>query len=317
MDRERKIIDNFFLPLAQNKESLKLMNDAAFFKNENLVISTDMMVEGQHFTLDYSPKIIAKKLIRINLSDLAAMGAIPYGFFLNIALPKKKLGKWLTNFVAGLKSDIKEFNLKLFGGDLSNSSKIFLNATIIGKVDGIIHKDNSAKVGSEIFVSGYLGDAGLGLKLIKKAPTSCSEKTKKKLIKKLHLPEPQLGLGNKLLNTANFCTDLSDGLIRELALIADQSNVQANIFLEKIPISNFAKEIKKIQKKEEFWETILSGGEDYELLFSVNKRKKKDLKEKKINNISNIGFFSKGKGVKIFDKNGAEINIKNRGFVHF
>ena len=98
MDKERQIIDKFFLPLAQNKESLQLSRDAAFFKDENLVISTDMMLENQHFTPDCNPKLIAKKLLRINLSDLAAMGAIPYGFFLNIALPKKKIDKWLTNF---------------------------------------------------------------------------------------------------------------------------------------------------------------------------------------------------------------------------
>ena len=133
MDKEQQIIKKYFYPLANNKESLDLKNDAAFLKKNKLVISSDMMIEDQHFTKDNDPEILAKKLLRINISDLAAMGAIPYGFFLNIALPKKDAMNWIDRFSKGLCSDMQNFEIKLFGGDLSQSSKIFLSMTVLGK----------------------------------------------------------------------------------------------------------------------------------------------------------------------------------------
>ena len=98
MNNEKNLIEKYFLPLAQNKESLFLKNDAAYFKKQNLVISTDMMIEDKHFKKSIDPNLLAKKLIRINLSDIAAMGAVPDGFFLNIALPKSKVQGWLKSF---------------------------------------------------------------------------------------------------------------------------------------------------------------------------------------------------------------------------
>ena len=134
MDKEQQIIRKYFYPLANNEESLELKNDAAFLKKNKLVISSDMMIEDQHFTKDNDPEILARKLLRINISDLAAMGATPYGFFLNIALPKKDAMNWIGRFSKGLCSDMQNFEIKLFGGDLSQSSKIFLSMTVLGKI---------------------------------------------------------------------------------------------------------------------------------------------------------------------------------------
>jgi len=128
MDIENKIIEELLRPLAVNKESLKLTNDGAYlFKKREMVVSTDMMIEGKHFDKSYNPKILASKLLRVNLSDLAAMGANPYGVMLNIAVPKKNSVTWVKDFCKGLKKDLKKFKLKLFGGDLSESSKIFFD----------------------------------------------------------------------------------------------------------------------------------------------------------------------------------------------
>ena len=132
MNNEKNLIEKYLLPLAQNKESLFLKNDAAYFKKQNLVISTDMMIEDKHFKKSIDPNLLAKKLIRINLSDIAAMGAVPDGI-LNIALPKSNVQDWLKAFTSGLKSDMKKFNLKLYGGDMSSSDKIFLSLTVLGK----------------------------------------------------------------------------------------------------------------------------------------------------------------------------------------
>ena len=98
MNNEQKIIENFFLPLAKNKESLELKNDAAFFEKNKMVVSSDMMIEGRHFDKSYDPLILSKKLLRINLSDLAAMGATPYGFLRNISIPPKNYKNWLERF---------------------------------------------------------------------------------------------------------------------------------------------------------------------------------------------------------------------------
>ena len=159
MNNEKKLIKKYFLPLAQNKESLFLKNDAAYFKKQNLVISTDMMIEDKHFKKSIDPNLLAKKLIRINLSDIAAMGAVPDGIFLKIALPKSNVQDWLKAFTSGLKSDMKKFNLKLYGGDMSSSDKIFLSLTVLGKTDNYCHKKNYTKSNSEIFVTGCIGDA--------------------------------------------------------------------------------------------------------------------------------------------------------------
>ena len=317
MNNEKKIIEKYLLPLAQNKESLFLKNDAAYFPKQNLVISTDMMIEDKHFKKNIDPNLLAKKLIRINLSDIAAMGAVPEGFFLNIALPKSKAQDWLKNFTTGLKSDMKKFNLKLYGGDMSSSEKIFLSLTVLGKTESCCHKKNYTKSNSEIFVTGCIGDAGLGCKLMSNDfILNCSTKSKKSLIKKLLLPEPRLSVGKKLLNYAEFCTDISDGLLEELSFIANQSNKQANIFLDKIPLSYASKELfmKNKKKKNDIWEIILSGGEDYELLFCLSKKQQLD---KKLKGISKIGYFSSGKGVRIFDSDGKEFKTKKFGFSHF
>ena len=276
-----------------------------------------MMIEDKHFNKSTDPNLLAKKLVRINLSDIAAMGAVPEGFFLNIALPKSKAQLWLKNFTAGLKSDMKKFKLKLYGGDLSSSDKIFLSLTILGKTNSYCHNKNYTKSNSGIFVTGCIGDAGLGYELMSNDLIfNCSTKSKKKLIQKLLLPEPRLSAGKKLLNYAEFCTDISDGLLEELSFIAYQSNKQANIFLDKIPLSFASKELlmKNKRKISDIWEIILSGGEDYELLFCLSNKQKLD---KKFKGVSKIGYFSRGKGVRIFDSEGKEFKTKKFGFSHF
>ena len=317
MNNEKNLIEKYLLPLAQNKESLFLKNDAAYFKKQNLVISTDMMIEDKHFKKSIDPNLLAKKLVRINLSDIAAMGAVPEGIFLNIALPKSNVQDWLKAFTSGLKSDMKKFNLKLYGGDMSSSEKIFLSLTVLGKTDTYCHKKNYTKSNSDIFVTGCIGDAGLGYELMTNDTIfNCSEKSKNRLIKKLLLPEPRLSVGKQLLNNVELCTDISDGLLEELSFIASQSNKQANIFLDKIPLSFASKELFMKNKKHtnEIWEIILSGGEDYELLFCLSKKQKID---KNLKQISKIGYFSSGKGVKIFDCDGKEFKTNKYGFSHF
>ncbi len=315
MNEEQKIIKTFFYPLANNKEALELENDAAILlKKKKMIITTDMMIEGVHFDKSYDPEILARKLLRINLSDLAAMGASPYGYTLNLAIPKKNIGNWLKKFTYGLKLDGQNFGVKLFGGDLSVSSKIFLSATVLGIVGKTFHKNSKVSEGSEIYVGGNIGDAAIGLKILNKKIINSD---KNHFLNKLFLPEPQINLGKSLNGIADFCTDISDGLINELEIVASNSKLKANIFESEIPLSvETLKILKKSKFKKKILELILTGGEDYKLLFSIRKNKKKYLKNKS-NKIKKIGFFSKGSGVEIYDINKKKINFKKKGFCHF
>ena len=315
MNEEQKIIKTFFSPLAKNEEALSLENDAAFlFKKKRMIITSDMMIEDIHFDKNYEPEILAKKLLRVNLSDIAAMGASPYGYTLNVAIPKKNRMNWLKKFSLGLKTDGKKYGIKLFGGDLSVSSKIFLSATVLGIVGNKFHKNSKAYEDSEIYVGGVIGDAAIGLNILNK---SISFTEKNYFLKKLFLPEPQISLGKSLNGIVDFCTDISDGLINELELVAARSKLKANIFESEIPLSFQAKKVlEKSNFKKKIWEIILNGGEDYKLLFSIKSSKKHYVKNK-IKNIKKIGFFSVGNGVEILDKKNKKINFKKKGFCHF
>lgn len=311
---EKEIIRKFFAPLANNKESYGLKNDAALI-NQNLVVSSDMMVEDYHFKKNHDPKKLAQKLIRINLSDLAAMGSIPYGYVLNICIPNNEL-TWLKRFSDGLKKDSKKFKLKLFGGDLSKSKKIFLSLTIFGKKKGKVHSENKAKIGSDIFLTGNIGDAAIGCNLLYNyKKINCSKRLESYFTEKFLLPEPRIKFGQDLLGKVDFCTDVSDGLYEELLNVSENSNLQAVIFLDSIPLSIEAKEILKKNNKTKMFNIMLGGGEDYELLFSSSRPFNSSLKINK--NYKKIGYFAKGNGVNLLDSNHKNIPINIKSFSHF
>ncbi len=319
MNEEQKIIQKYFLPIAKNSESLQLSNDAAFLnKKKKMVISTDMMIEDIHFDKFDDPFCLAQKLLRVNLSDIAAMGAKPYGYTLNLSIPKLNHKLWLKRFCRGLANDTQKFNLKLFGGDLGSSKNIFMSVTILGLISEKFHKKITAHEGSEIFVSGTLGDAGIGLQIKKGQFSSVNKTVKNFFLNKLYTPLPKISLGRSLLGIADFCKDISDGFLKEMKFISEKSNLQANIFLSEIPLSTHLKKIyNNMKDKKKIWEHILSSGEDYELLFSVSPKKKYLLKKKKKKNIKRIGYFQKGSGLIFYDDNKKIIKFKNDGFSHF
>ena len=319
INNEQKIIKNLFHPLSKNFESMNLQNDAAFLKNinKNLVVTSDMMIENFHFETNDNPVFLAQKVLRVNLSDLAAMGSKPYGYVLNLGIPKNKTSFWLEKFCKGLKLEQTKYDLKLFGGDLSRSEKIFISVTMIGKSNSKIHYCDKAKKNTDIFVSGYLGDSSINFLL---------KKTKDRIFtdlpyKKNLLPIPRITLGNQLIGYCDSCTDISDGLLIDLEKISNFSKLGAKVFLNKIPLSTKSKKIKKVMNNNKnFWELILTGGEDYELLFSMSEEKQKvffNKFKKKLPKITKIGHFENGKGIDIFLDSETKIKFKKMGFSHF
>ena len=257
-------IDKYFRPLT-NKFALNLKNDAAIFNQKSsfdLIISTDTLVEGIHFFGNEDPADIAKKSLRVNLSDMAAMGAKPIFYNLSLSVPKIKASQFIPKFAKGLQDDQEMFDIKLIGGDLTSSLKhINITITIFGKTSkGKSIPRDGAKIGDYLYVSGILGLSKIGLDNYNSNFKELQEAKRKYL-----LPQPRVDLGISLKNIANSMIDISDGLVQDATHLAKNSELTVELNLSKIPLPN----INKIDKKL-ILDSALYGGDDYELLFSCD-----------------------------------------------
>ena len=286
-------IDKYFRPLT-NKFAFNLKNDAAIFNQKSsfdLIISTDTLCEGIHFFGNEDPVDIAKKSLRVNLSDMAAMGAKPIFYNLSLSIPKIKASQFIPKFATGLRDDQEIFGIKLIGGDLTSSLKhINITITIFGETSkGKSITRDGAKIGDNLYVSGTLGLSKIGLDNFNSNLKEFQESKRKYLI-----PQPRIDLGISLKNIANSMIDISDGLIQDAIHLAKNSKLTLELNLCKIPLPN----IKKLDKKL-ILDSALYGGDDYELLFSCNTSHESFLKElsKKLNlKLTKIGVF------KVFEK---------------
>ncbi len=230
----------------------------------NLVSSTDTLNVDVHFKKNANASDIAHKALAVNLSDLAAMGATPKWFSLALSLPSVDKN-WLREFSQSLRILARRYNVHLIGGDTTRGTlSISIHMLGILKFDtGLLR--SRAQVGDKIFISNTLGNAMLALKMLK-----TGEKLDRNLLNALNRPTPQVELGKALLHIANAAIDISDGLISDLGHITLQSNVGAEIYAQKIPIS---KTMAHYIKKTNDWCLILAGGDDYELCFTVKREK--------------------------------------------
>lgn len=264
--QEFQIINQFFKPLTNsNEESKGLKDDTAkisLASDEELVISKDMFVEDVHFLMQDGGFKIASKLLRTNLSDLAASGAKPLYYMLGFSKNDNIEERFIADFAQGLKSVQDEFHLSLIGGDTVASEKLFFSITIFGSVTkGQSLSRSQAKDGDLIYVSGNIGDAFLGRTL----------KEDDYLMDQHFFPTPRIQLGRQLLkNQLSQCAiDISDGLLVDLERICQSSELTAEIYLQDIPLSEAA--IKSLQKNSKIKTLdLLSAGDDYELIFCAN-----------------------------------------------
>ena len=262
---EFDLIEKYFNWKNLNSDMLGVGDDCALISIESqhqLATSVDTLIEGVHFPKDTSAHDVAYKALAVNLSDLAAMGATPLYFTLALTLPNIDEA-WLKDFSSSLKTLSKKYNIQLVGGDTTKGAlSITINATgILPKTQALLR--SSAKVGDIIFVSNIIGDAALAWKQIQNNKTPSSA-----LLKKFNTPEPQVVLGQKLLGIANSCIDISDGLEQDLSHILNQSSVGARINISDIPLSD---EVTTYIEDTHDWCLPLSGGDDYELCFTVSK----------------------------------------------
>ncbi|CAM3856607.1 thiamine-phosphate kinase [Rheinheimera salexigens] len=238
----------------------------------DLVVTTDTMVSGTHFFANDDPRALGHKLVTVNISDLAAMGAEPAWLSLALTLPEVN-EHWLSQFSAGINETAEYYNCQLVGGDTTRGP-LSLTMTAKGLVPrGKALSRSGAKVGDYIYVTGTLGDAALGLKL-QQGLHQVSKKHQTHILQRFQYPSARVALGQALRNIANSAMDLSDGLYGDIQHILHRSAVGASIDVQKLPLSQA---LKDSCDNNTAYGLALSGGEDYELLFTVSENKRGSL----------------------------------------
>ena len=290
--------------LAEHNVEITVGDDASVIsssRNTQQINSLDTSIEGVHFLSSMSPDDIAYRSCVIALSDLAACGARPKWYSIAITLPQVE-HSWLNSFSVGLQKFSDEYRIPLIGGD-TTKGKLSITVQVIGEVDSnkaILR--STAKEKQLIFVSGIIGNAYLGLKEL-------SDKTDSGSFSKAYLePKAHIDLGLKLSGIASACIDISDGLLQDLNLICQSSNVGAEIYLEKIPTSISEKSLE-----------LINSGDDYELCFTVEQDKYEELMNiSKILNIpiTLIGKTSLSKDLILYDVDNQRVEL-NSGYSHF
>lgn len=315
-------IARFFAPLAL-PGALDLKDDVALIDGpdgDQYVLTTDTIVESIDYFSDDPPFQVAQKLLRVNLSDLAAKGARPFGYLLNTSLPSECGEEWLTAFTAGLAADQKEFGIGLLGGD---STKIpgptSLTVMAMGRIArGKAVLRRGASNDEIIYVSGSLGDSALGLQVRLGALQGLSATASAYLIDRYRLPQPRLGLGQQLVSVARAMIDISDGLIADLGHLCAASGLGAVIEAEKLPLSQAASEA--ISANPIFKKAVIGGGDDYELLFTAPADASERVAEAALAakvTVTAIGRMQSDGGVRLIDAHGSPVKVDLAGYTHF
>ncbi len=279
---EFELIADLFAPLSRNTPgALELADDAALIDVTlgcQLVTTTDTLIAGVHFREDDPPDLVARKALRVNLSDLAAKGARPVGFLQALSLNPSIDDAYLQRYAAGLAADVDRFGAGLLGGDTtSGPGPLSITITAFGEVEnGKALLRSTARSGDVVCVTGTIGDGALGLaclnaELMLPAPLADD------LISRYRLPEPRLSTGRALLNLASACLDISDGLVADLGHLCKASGLAATIERESIPLSPAAR--AAIAADSRWWDAILGGGDDYELVFTLAPERVSELKK--------------------------------------
>ena len=266
IERFFKTAANALCTNADQAITLGIGDDCALIKpraDEEVAITSDMLVEGRHFFAGANPELLGRKALAVNLSDLAAMGARPIGFTLAIALPTVD-NAWLEAFSKGLFAMAKEYSCPLIGGD-TTAGPLTISITAFGAAPkGEAIRRSGAKPGDDIWVSGTVGDARLALAALRHEITLSAEDLQQ-IEHRMHNPTPRIELGMQLRNTASAALDVSDGLLGDLHHILKQSQIDAEIHLDKLPKSDTLQK-QDVQIQNQF---AACGGDDYEICFTA------------------------------------------------
>lgn len=267
---EDSLIARYFRPLATDPGAFALTDDAAVLKahdGDDLVVTTDAVVEGVHFLPGDPADTIARKALRVNLSDLAAKGAVPVGFVLTLALRGDE--DWLAAFARGLGEDAMLFRCPLLGGDtVATPGPLMISVTAFGRVPaGRMVRRVGAAAGDLVIVTGTIGDACLGLAVLQDRLTSDDAAARAYLVDRYRVPQPRNALANAVRDHASAAMDVSDGLAGDLAKLCAASGVSAVMRADAVPLSHVAAAL--VSSGVVGIDMILSGGDDYEILCTI------------------------------------------------
>jgi thiamine-monophosphate kinase len=314
---EFELIARYFAPLAKGFHGARgLKSDNAFLASDSrhdLVVKTDTIVSGVHFLADEKPELVAQRALRVCLSDLAAGGATPYAYQVGLSLERNWTERWIRGFARGLAADQRKYRVALTGGDTTQTpGPTTITVTAFGKVlRGRGIGRDGARAGDELWISGTIGDATLGLLVAQGKLTGAA------LEKRYRLPLPRTALGLRLRGLAHAAADVSDGLLADAGHIAEASGLAVTIERNLVPLSVDAKRV--LRRQPSLWNRALAGGDDYELLIAVPVRKGAALQRASRAagvKVTRIGAFSRGRGVRL-TVSGQTVKPTTRGYTHF
>ena len=323
---EDSLIARYFKPLATDPGAFGLVDDAAVLSSsgDDIVVTTDAVVEGVHYLASDPPDTIARKALRVNLSDLAAKGAAPAGFVLALALRSKE-DAWLRPFADALGEDARSFACPLLGGDtVSTPGPLMISITAFGRLPQgkMVHRAG-AKAGDRMFVTGTIGDAALGLDVLRGGPIAAAlagdAVGRDFLAARYRVPQPRNALAKAVRNYASAAMDVSDGLAGDLAKLCAASGVTAVINVPSVPLSPATAGL--LARKAIGIETLVAGGDDYELLCAVPGDRAdafvREARQAKVA-VTAIGGLIAGLSPPSFlDGQGRELALKRLSYSHF
>lgn len=314
---EFELIARYFAPLAKGFAGARgLKSDNAFLPGDSrhdIVVKTDTVVSGVHFLADEKPELVAQRALRVCLSDLAAGGATPFGYQVGLSLQPDWTERWVRGFARGLAADQRHYRISLTGGDTTRTpGPTTITVTAFGKVPrGKGVGRDGARAGDELWVTGTIGDATLGLLAAQKKIASAA------LERRYRSPLPRVTLGARLSRIAHAAADVSDGLLADAGHIAEASSLAVTIERDLVPISTAAKKV--LLRAPALWSRALAGGDDYELLIAIPVRKRAALlaaARRAGVKVTRIGAFSKGRGIHL-TVSGQPAKVLLRGYTHF
>jgi thiamine-monophosphate kinase len=327
MRGEFDLIARHFAPLAAgNDGAFGLIDDAAVIApapGRDLVYTSDTIAAGVHYLPDDPAGEVARKLLRVNLSDLAAMGARPEGYLLNTALQPDVQEDWIAAFAEGLGADQRAFDIQLWGGDTTRAQGTTeLSLTAVGSVPhGQCLRRSGARAGDGLYVSGTIGDAAFGLQAaLGKLDDSLDPEARAWLVDRYRRPRPRvtLGRGLRARDLATAALDVSDGLVGDLAHLCTASGLAGEVDAAAVPLSTPVQRL--VEADAGRLSAALTGGDDYELVFAVPPGREDALAalagELELP-LTRIGRLRAGSGVKVRDRDGNALETRHTGWQHF
>ncbi|MGE0828988.1 MAG: thiamine-phosphate kinase [Hyphomonadaceae bacterium] len=321
---ELELIAKHFAPLAQHPAARKLKDDLAVLQTRGpLAITADMIVEGVHFLPDDPIESVARKALRVNFSDLAAKGARPLGVLVCLSWPSERAGNRkeaeIAAFARGLESDLKLYRAALLGGDTTATpGPLTIAVTAIGRpLRKRAPSRADAKPGEDVWITGYVGDGFLGLKAARGELQALAPRDREALRAHYRTPEPRINFAPAIARLAGASMDVSDGLMLDAARMADAAGCAIRIEAASVPHSTAAQ--RWLDTADAYQLRLLSGGDDYEILFTAAPEKRAAVKRAGVRaglNVTRIGQVMEGAGVSLIDSHGAPLPIPDLGYRH-